>query len=83
MQILTTPRMEQLMDDLMSTGRYQNRTELLEVALETLVEGKSFDLIRAELDQVSQRLVTPELSALEDSAVEELAAEIRTLDTRP
>jgi hypothetical protein len=80
MQIPASPRTEQLLADLMATGRYRDRGQLFEAALEALAASESFELIRAELDEASERLVTPELAHVEDQAIEELAQRIQALD---
>ena len=80
MQISATPRMERLIENLTSTGRYKNQTELLESALEALAARDSFDLIRAELDQAGEKFSTPEFTAIEDQAIEDLAERIAAFD---
>ena len=80
MQIPATLRAQQLIGDLMSTGRYKSPSDLVETALTSLAGQESFDLIRAELEQASARLTTSEFDALEEEAVEQLAKSLAEME---
>ena len=80
MQIQATPRAEQLIADLMSTGRHKSPADLVETALAALASRESFNKVREELEQASERMLTAEVDQVEEEAVEHLTRTLGGLD---
>ena len=73
-----TPKIEQLIRERLQTGSYQSATDVLEDALDALVERENFEAIRAELRHADEQLAHGEYTEYDESTIQKLAEEVKT-----
>jgi Arc/MetJ-type ribon-helix-helix transcriptional regulator len=73
-----TSKSEQLINERLQRGIYKTAAEVIEHALEALIERENFQAIRAELDHADEQLARGDYTEYDENTIHDLAERIKT-----
>jgi Arc/MetJ-type ribon-helix-helix transcriptional regulator len=72
-----TPKSVQLINERLQRGFYKTAAEVIEDALEALIERENFQAIRTELDHADEQLARGDYTEYDENTIHELAERIK------